>query len=174
MHEGLIEDPSLPKLLDPKNNEPKKEEKEEYKDIKDIKLSYCEKEKKEGIKEAEELAEGAQSKRKHFLHKLLKRYNLDWLILWQSTKNFHIWRHTHSHTLYCLSELVDVVTNCTVHYENGDIYNGEVYKGKRNGTGILAFDNGNGLYEGEWKDDKRYGHGNQSIGNSKYSGQFVE
>ncbi len=67
-----------------------------------------------------------------------------------------------------------MVTTATIYYENGDVYIGEVCRGKRHGTGTLSFEEGSGIYEGDWKDGKRCGTGHQVSKAGKYSGQFLE
>ena len=43
-------------------------------------------------------------------------------------------------------------------YENGNQYEGEYKDDKRNGHGVLTYPDGE-QYEGEWKDDKMNGYG---------------
>lgn len=45
-----------------------------------------------------------------------------------------------------------------VKYDGGDVYEGEILNGKRQGEGKYTWANGD-TYEGEWKNGKKYGHG---------------
>ncbi|KAL9188902.1 hypothetical protein ACHAXT_011392 [Thalassiosira profunda] len=42
---------------------------------------------------------------------------------------------------------------------NGDVYEGEVKDGKRNGKGVCRYANSGAVYDGEWKDDMWHGIG---------------
>ncbi|KAK8945027.1 hypothetical protein KSP39_PZI008018 [Platanthera zijinensis] len=56
--------------------------------------------------------------------------------------------------------------------ENGDVYEGELRRGRFHGTGVYYYNTG-GMYEGEWIDSKFDGHGVQTwTDGSKYKGQF--
>ncbi len=68
----------------------------------------------------------------------------------------------------------DTPVECTIYYENGDMYIGEIIQGQRCGNGTLSYDNGESIYEGEWRDNRRNGRGRQITRQGKYSGQFVE
>jgi len=46
----------------------------------------------------------------------------------------------------------------TVKYQNGDIYDGSLKNGKREGYGVYAYKNGD-RYAGDWKNDLREGYG---------------
>ena len=41
---------------------------------------------------------------------------------------------------------------------NGDVYDGEFKDGKRHGHGVYTWSYG-GVYDGEWKDGKQHGQG---------------
>ena len=41
-------------------------------------------------------------------------------------------------------------------YENGNIYDGELVDGKKEGFGKMTYKNGN-VYEGQWKNDQKNG-----------------
>ena len=47
-------------------------------------------------------------------------------------------------------------------YPNGDVYDGALEEGKRNGKGTMTYFNGD-KYEGDWLNDLRDGEGNQYI-----------
>ncbi|KAK8945025.1 hypothetical protein KSP39_PZI008012 [Platanthera zijinensis] len=56
--------------------------------------------------------------------------------------------------------------------ENGDVYEGELRRGRFHGTGVYYYNTG-GMYEGEWIDSKFDGHGVQTwTDGSKYKGHF--
>jgi len=132
----------------------------------------CEKLKSESEAMEELKKEQAEEKDK-IIGKLLEKYNFKFIQNWQNTVNFRIWNNSHSSTLFCLSKFVDIIMNTTIYYESGDIYSGEICKGKRHGSGTLVFEDGSGIYVGDWKDDKRQGNGNQVTQNGKYTGQFA-
>nr|GEV66030.1 putative MORN motif protein [Tanacetum cinerariifolium] len=57
-------------------------------------------------------------------------------------------------------------------YSNGDVYEGEFYKGKCSGSGVYYY-NLNGRYEGDWVDQKYDGFGVETWAKgSRYRGQY--
>ncbi|KVH88612.1 MORN repeat-containing protein 1-like [Cynara cardunculus var. scolymus] len=57
-------------------------------------------------------------------------------------------------------------------YSNGDVYEGEFYKGKCSGSGVYYY-NMNGRYEGDWVDQKYDGYGVETWAKgSRYRGQY--
>ncbi|RWW82717.1 hypothetical protein BHE74_00008806 [Ensete ventricosum] len=61
-----------------------------------------------------------------------------------------------------------------VFFSNGDTYEGELYKGRCNGSGVYCF-NVRGRYEGDWVDGKYDGHGIESWARgSRYRGQYLQ
>nr|XP_043606410.1 phosphatidylinositol 4-phosphate 5-kinase 2-like [Erigeron canadensis] len=57
-------------------------------------------------------------------------------------------------------------------YTNGDVYEGEFYKGKCSGSGVYYY-NLNGRYEGDWVDQKYDGYGVETWAKgSRYRGQY--
>ncbi|KAL9245538.1 hypothetical protein vseg_019179 [Gypsophila vaccaria] len=58
------------------------------------------------------------------------------------------------------------------YYTNGDHYEGEMHRGKSNGTGVYTYV-ANGRYEGEWVNGRYEGHGFESWAKgSRYRGQY--
>jgi len=55
--------------------------------------------------------------------------------------------------------------------DNGDTYKGMFKKGKREGQGVMIFEN-NDMYDGNWKEDQFHGFGTFSSFDQhvKYSG----
>ncbi|KAJ9537048.1 hypothetical protein OSB04_029781 [Centaurea solstitialis] len=59
-------------------------------------------------------------------------------------------------------------------YSNGDVYEGEFYKGKCSGSGVYYY-NMNGRYEGDWVDQKYDGYGVETWAKgSRYRGQYSQ
>ncbi|WOL18504.1 hypothetical protein Cni_G27301 [Canna indica] len=59
-----------------------------------------------------------------------------------------------------------------VFHSNGDVYEGELHKGRCGGSGVYIF-YGKGKYEGDWVDGKYEGHGVESWAKgSQYRGQY--
>ncbi|KAI3505260.1 hypothetical protein L1887_27284 [Cichorium endivia] len=57
-------------------------------------------------------------------------------------------------------------------YSNGDVYEGEFYKGKCSGSGVYYYSM-NGRYEGDWVDQKYDGYGVETWAKgSRYRGQY--
>ncbi|KAI3804395.1 hypothetical protein L1987_25897 [Smallanthus sonchifolius] len=57
-------------------------------------------------------------------------------------------------------------------YNNGDVYEGEFYKGKCSGSGVYYY-NMDGRYEGDWVDQKYDGYGVETWAKgSRYRGQY--
>ncbi|KAK9068049.1 hypothetical protein SSX86_012160 [Deinandra increscens subsp. villosa] len=57
-------------------------------------------------------------------------------------------------------------------YSNGDVYEGEFYKGRCSGSGVYYY-NMNGRYEGDWVDQKYDGYGVETWAKgSRYRGQY--
>ena len=52
------------------------------------------------------------------------------------TLNYKIWNQEHDENLCSLSKYLKISHNVNNYYENGDIYNGTLSKGKKNGFGI--------------------------------------
>ncbi|KAL9179048.1 hypothetical protein ACHAXT_000090 [Thalassiosira profunda] len=60
----------------------------------------------------------------------------------------------------------------TIHYDNGDVYEGEVKDGRRNGKGVCRYADGC-VYDGEWKDDLHQ-WGTMSGINGAYKGEWKD
>lgn len=64
---------------------------------------------------------------------------------------------------------------CKITYPNGDLYEGEVKDGMREGIGMMIFSQTNERYEGQWIKDQMTGFGNyfySTPDHRQYSGQF--
>lgn len=128
--------------------------------------------------------------------KILSSYNLDFIQNWINTYNFKFWLISHEKNLFMRSTYVKLIKNISIVYENGDIYNGSMSRGKKHGFGVFneisngyvyngnwendlksglgchtSFDNKN-IYDGEWKENKKHGQGQLIIDKIKYSGIF--
>ena len=55
---------------------------------------------------------------------------------------------------------------------DGDYYIGYYKEGSRNGEGVEYYKNGDMMYEGGWKNEKKYGQGTMYINGDKYIGQW--
>ena len=76
--------------------------------------------------------------------------------------------------IICYKDTKNPVTNDNIRitYPNGEIYNGCVKNGRKEGHGIYTFNNGD-QYDGEWKNNKKEGHGLYTwASGSKYDGEF--
>lgn len=61
----------------------------------------------------------------------------------------------------------------TMEYSNGNEYTGDWVNGIRQGKGTMKYDNG--IYEGEWKNDKKNGEGTYTWNDGKkYEGAYVD
>ncbi|OQB15147.1 MAG: MORN repeat protein [Firmicutes bacterium ADurb.Bin193] len=68
---------------------------------------------------------------------------------------------------------VYVTENAVVHYDKG-VYIGGVKNGKRNGYGVMKYENGN-VYKGSWKDDTPNGYGVMTWKNkNRYEGEWKD
>ena len=57
-------------------------------------------------------------------------------------------------------------------YKNGDVYEGDLKNGAKDGEGKMTYKNGD-VYEGEWKDDERHGNGKIIYGiGGQYNGDW--
>ncbi len=53
------------------------------------------------------------------------------------------------------------------------LYKGEIVEAKRNGLGVMIYEQGTRLYEGQWRGDQRNGHGYERYKNDNtYLGDF--
>ena len=59
----------------------------------------------------------------------------------------------------------------TIHYDNGNCYNGSVVKNQPHGFGSMNYVNGD-RYEGVWSKGKRYGSGTLYLNNGKIKSGF--
>jgi len=50
---------------------------------------------------------------------------------WTKTINFRIWSVEHNPEIRCMSEHAGYFDQATIYYENGTVYEGAVYKGKK-------------------------------------------
>ena len=57
-----------------------------------------------------------------------------------------------------------------IHFDNGDIYEGEIKNGTAYGKGIFIYPDG--CYNGQWIQDKREGYGVQKSNESYYEGEW--
>lgn len=66
-----------------------------------------------------------------FLQHWIQKYEIYFLIEWSKTINFRIWWSEHYSNIRCQWEYSGYFDNVTIFYENGNIYNGAMYKGKK-------------------------------------------
>lgn len=136
-----------------------------------------------------------------FLNASIKEYNEKFLQRWSETLNFHIWKVEHVPDLGFRSRFDTSIEETLIYYENGSsfrgplvngmkngrgvfhdamanqTYNGQYYDDMRHGSGTLNSETEAGkspeyVYDGEWKYDKREGHGQLITKHIKYSGSF--
>ncbi len=98
-------------------------------------------------------------------HKVLKKTlknilekapNIEFLCAWTDTLNFKFWFNQVDKHLYLRSEYVKQTDNITIYFENGDVFQGILSFGQKNGFGVLTESNGF-VYNGNWfKDMVRY------------------
>jgi hypothetical protein len=69
------------------------------------------------------------------------------------TLNYKIWNQEHDENLCSLSKYLKISHNVNIYYENGDIYNGTLSKGKKNGFGIYREYLNGFIYNGNWIED---------------------
>ena len=67
--------------------------------------------------------------------------------------------------------IFNISDNTTIEYSNGDIYNGDVVDGKRQGYGIMTYANGD-IYEGNWTSDLKSGYGEMNCEGWIYKGDW--
>jgi len=69
-------------------------------------------------------------------------------------------------------EEVKASPDFAIKYYKDSVYKGEVRERKRNGLGVIVYNNGR-VYEGQWERDRRHGKGFEKYpsGNS-YQGEF--
>lgn len=164
---------------------------EDIADSGDENESISDKFKNKILKENEKIA-------KQTITKILHDYNKDFIFNWLQTQNCKTWLHEHDKNLGYKSEYVKHANDVTIYYENGDVYNGSLKMGKRNGNGSYreistkrvyngewVNDERNGIgsltsedlqyiYDGEWKNGMMNGNGQLIDKKSKYSGTFVK
>jgi hypothetical protein len=58
-------------------------------------------------------------------------------------------------------------------YNNGDFYEGNWVKGKKEGIGNIRYSNGD-TYSGKWFNDIKKGKGVMIMNGSEYSGDFTD
>jgi hypothetical protein len=59
-------------------------------------------------------------------------------------------------------------------YTSGTEYIGEFVDGARQGHGVLKYADGAGKYEGQWKGNKRHGHGKLTKKGYTYEGEWLD
>ena len=95
-------------------------------------------------------------------------YNKDFIFNWLQTQNCKAWIHEHDKTLGYRSEYVKQANDVTIYYENGDVYNGSLKMGKRNGNGSYREISAKRVYNGEWVNDERNGVGSLTSEDLQY------
>ena len=98
---------------------------------------------------------------------------MEFLFVYTKMKSFDYWVKEHDDTLFYLSENITSDKILIVFNEDGSIYEGEYKNGKRNGHGSMtSFDNKT-IYDGEWKNGMRDGNGKLIITDKyNYTGPF--
>lgn len=119
------------------------------------------------------------------------------LVAWSNTHNFKTWLEEHPTYLAARSSFAKYIRKAVIHYENGDVYVGELNNGKRHGTGILEERSGDKyegcwlndqksgtgtytskaqdkIYDGDWREDMRWGNGREITQTYQYSGSFYK
>jgi hypothetical protein len=86
------------------------------------------------------------------IKKIINPYNLDFMLQWVKTTNFQIWQKFHDKNICFRSPYVREALNIHITYENGDMYTGNLMKGKKQGFGIFNDITGY-IYNGNWEDD---------------------
>lgn len=107
-----------------------------------------------------------EKKEIHYVRKLLKGYNIDFIAEWIQTINCSIWLKEHDDSISNRSYYVEEANDIPIVYENGDVYKGTISMGKRNGYGCWSHKDF--VYEGEWKNDKKDGKGNMTCDKDSY------
>ena len=105
---------------------------------------------------------------KQTITKILHDYNKDFIFNWLQTQNCKAWIHEHDKTLGYRSEYVKQANDVTIYYENGDVYNGSLKMGKRNGNGSYREISAKRVYNGEWVNDERNGVGSLTSEDLQY------
>jgi hypothetical protein len=59
------------------------------------------------------------------------KYSVRFLTEWTKTINFRVWAVEHNPEMRCLSEYTGYVHEATIYNENGTVYRGALYKGKK-------------------------------------------
>ena len=135
------------------------------------------------------------------IKEILNDYNCDFIIKWiTTTKNFKYWDYEHDEQLWRFSPHLKKCKNVIKHYENGNLYEGELSfgepnnngklnyyikeikytyqgifkKGKKNGKGNLYSEDNKFNYEGDFKNDQFDGYGTLYDHDEKYTGEFKE
>jgi hypothetical protein len=88
------------------------------------------------------------------IKKIINPYNAEFLASWIKTLNFQIWNKQHDRHICFRSQYVREASNIHIIYENGDTYNGNLAKGKKNGFGIFNDIINGFIYNGNWVDDQ--------------------
>ena len=66
-----------------------------------------------------------------FLQHWIQKYDVNFLIEWSKTINFRIWWSEHHPNIRWQCEYSGYYDNVVILYENGNIYRGATYKGKK-------------------------------------------
>ena len=71
------------------------------------------------------------SQEEAFLSHWIEKYSISFITEWTKTINFRIWAVEHNPKIRCMSEYSGYFDEVTIHYENGTVYKGALYKGKK-------------------------------------------
>lgn len=122
------------------------------------------------------------------------RFQLKFILEFTKTQNFKIWLNSFSPNISCLNPLHPFEDNVQFAWDNGDYYKGGMKGGKKQGKGthysagltyIGNFDNNNRegegtltsekddyIYDGQWHQNLKHGHGMEVSSSGKYTGAF--
>lgn len=129
--------------------------------------------------------------------KYLTGLRKSFLVCWSNTRNFKTWLEEHPSDLAGRSSFANYIRKAVIHYENGDVFVGELNNGKRQGVGILEEKSGDKyegswlndlksgtgtytskaqdkIYDGDWREDMRWGNGREITQFYQYSGSFFK
>lgn len=132
-----------------KNKSKVKNFEQEFKKIAEKKKEKAEKKMRKIEKEVTKI----DTIRKKAILKLLKNYDWKFLKEWSKTHNFKYWAETFDISISSMSPNSGETYQNTIHYENGDVYCGSMYDGKKQGEGTLYEFLSHATYNGFWYND---------------------
>jgi hypothetical protein len=88
------------------------------------------------------------------IKKIVNPYNVDFILQWVKTMNYQIWLKLHDKNICFRSPFVREATNMNIVHENGDVYTGNLMKGKKHGFGIFNDIEKGMIYNGSWENDQ--------------------